>query len=1094
MSKFLDAFSTMKKKEKTDEDLSTINRGLSESTFRLRVGDELFRLIAETSADVIFQLDAEGIVTYCSPSVRFYGYSPDHVIGESFRKFVLPDDLSKTTDAFHRASLGQVLSLFELRVLKADGSTADIELSATPIMKDGISVGIQGVARDISERKKAEEALRESEKLYRAIGESIDFGIWVCAPDGRNIYASESFLKLVGMTQEQCSNFGWGDVLHPDDAERTIAAWKECVRTGGTWDSEHRFLGLDGNWHPILARGVPVRDEEGRIKCWAGINLDIQRLKQAEQALHDSEEKLKLFIEYAPAAIAMLDNDLRYLSVSRRWLLDYTGSDRDIIGLSHFEVFPDIPERWKETLRRCLAGAVERHEADPWVRADGHTEWVRWEVRPWYTSSTVVGGLIIFAEKITDLKTAEEALRKSEEKYRLLFRNMAEGFALYELLFDDRDRPVDWRVLEVNDAYEHHTGISRGKIEGRRISEVFPDVVSQYLPRFARVVANQRAEDFETYVKDTGRWLHVVTFPAGYRRFANTITDITSRRQAEEALRRMNDELEARVSERTAQVVMQAKEIGDLYNNAPCGYHSLDGDGVIIGINNTELQWLGYSRSEVVGIKKFTDFLTARSRNTFAENFPKFKEQGWIQDLEFEVIRKDGSTFIALLNATAVHDHSGNFVASRSTLFDISSRKEDERKIVATNDLLKLFSSAMTCEGYLNDAAELIKKWTSCFCVGICLLNEDGDVARGAYSGIAREVWDKEVCLFGGEGTCTPLLRNTDASVCPGSSWFACKGMFVCNDVSQVPSPENGPAARTLLGRAGELGFLSVAIMPIRYRDKMLGSIHLADRRKNCIPRQTVELMELITPLIGEAIFRFSVEESLMASGEQLRSLSLHLITAREEERTLVAREIHDELGQTLTAARIELSLLKKSLQKKNITDRKLESVMDLLDSAVEDIQKICTELRPRVLDHLGLEAAMEWLAKRFSDSAGLNCFLEFPPQHVTLPSDVSIAMFRIFQEALTNVVRHAQATSVFVRLTAEKDTVSLEMKDNGKGISQEEIAGKTAFGITGMRERARELGGDCVFTSDKNKGTTVTVTVPLEKGEREHVQNSDRR
>ena len=120
--------------------------------------------------------------------------------------------------------------------------------------------------REIDERKRSEEALLQSERMYRAIGKSIDYGVWVCAPDGRNTYASESFLKLVGLTQEQCSDFGWGGVLHPDDAERTVAAWKECVRTEGTWDIEHRYRGVDGKWHPILARGVPVRDERGKLR------------------------------------------------------------------------------------------------------------------------------------------------------------------------------------------------------------------------------------------------------------------------------------------------------------------------------------------------------------------------------------------------------------------------------------------------------------------------------------------------------------------------------------------------------------------------------------------------------------------------------------------------------------------------------------------------------------------------------------------------------------------------------------------------------------------------------------------------------------
>jgi PAS domain S-box-containing protein len=172
--------------------------------------------------------------------------------------------------------------------------------------------------QDVAAHRQAVLALRETEAIYRAIGESIDYGVWVCAPDGRNIYASPSFLKLVGLTQEQCSNFGWGNVLHPDDAARTIAAWKECVRTGGKWDIEHRFRSVDGQWHPILARGVPVRDEKGLVTCWAGINLDISRLKQAEaeirrrtDELRASNEELTRFNE------AMVGRELRMIELKQ---------------------------------------------------------------------------------------------------------------------------------------------------------------------------------------------------------------------------------------------------------------------------------------------------------------------------------------------------------------------------------------------------------------------------------------------------------------------------------------------------------------------------------------------------------------------------------------------------------------------------------------------------------------------------------------------------------------------------------------------------------------------------------------------------------
>jgi PAS domain S-box-containing protein len=168
----------------------------------------------------------------------------------------------------------------------------------------------------ITQRKQVEQALKQSERRYRAIGESIDYGVWVCGPDGTNLYASESFLKLVGITQEECSNFGWGNVLHPEDAERTITAWKECVRTGGTWDIEHRFRGVDGKWHAVLARGVPVRDDQGRITSWVGINLDISRIKQAEEEVHRLNQTLEQRVLERTAQLEAANKEMEAFSYS----------------------------------------------------------------------------------------------------------------------------------------------------------------------------------------------------------------------------------------------------------------------------------------------------------------------------------------------------------------------------------------------------------------------------------------------------------------------------------------------------------------------------------------------------------------------------------------------------------------------------------------------------------------------------------------------------------------------------------------------------------------------------------------------------------
>jgi PAS domain S-box-containing protein len=161
---------------------------------------------------------------------------------------------------------------------------------------DEIGVVVDAFNNMLDEVQARSRALETSEKLYRAIGESINYGVWVCDAEGRNIYASDSFLRLVGMTQEQASNDGWGSVLHPDDVEATMAAWKQTARTGTSWYREHRYRGVDGKYHAILGQGVPIRDESGRIQRWAGINLDISRLKNTELALLEADRRKDEFL------------------------------------------------------------------------------------------------------------------------------------------------------------------------------------------------------------------------------------------------------------------------------------------------------------------------------------------------------------------------------------------------------------------------------------------------------------------------------------------------------------------------------------------------------------------------------------------------------------------------------------------------------------------------------------------------------------------------------------------------------------------------------------------------------------------------------
>ena len=233
--------------------------------------------------------------------------------------------------------------------------------------------------------------------------------------------------------------------------------------------------------------------------------------------------------------------------------------------------------------------------------------------------------------------------------------------------------------------------------------------------------------------------------------------------------------------------------------------------------------------------------------------------------------------------------------------------------------------------------------------------------------------------------------------------------------------------------------------------------------------------------IIEDITMRKKAEEELRTSREQLRNLSAYLQSAREKERMYIAREIHDELGQTLTALKMDVFWLHKkfSMDQKTMLE-KTNSMSALIDSAVKTVRRISRELRPGLLDDLGLTAAIEWQVGEFQQRTGIRCELVRKPEEIIVEQDISTAVYRIFQETLTNIARHSGATMVKIFLEMKPREILLHIKDNGRGISQEKIESTTSFGLIGMRERVRLLQGELKISGVKGRGTLVEVTIPL--------------
>ena len=220
----------------------------------------------------------------------------------------------------------------------------------------------------------------------------------------------------------------------------------------------------------------------------------------------------------------------------------------------------------------------------------------------------------------------------------------------------------------------------------------------------------------------------------------------------------------------------------------------------------------------------------------------------------------------------------------------------------------------------------------------------------------------------------------------------------------------------------------------------------------------------------------------LVGANNSLRELSAHIEAAREDERLRIAREVHDNLGSTLTALKFEL--VGNNHTTVNVTGdvRRQRASVDLVDSALQTVQNVVAELRPRVLDQWGLWEALKWQAQQFEERRKIPCRISLAPDLPKLSRKLSTAIFRVVEEALTNVARHANARSVEVAANLHEAELEIKIRDDGRGITEEEILKSDAFGLLGMHERARLCGGEFHISGEARRGTTACLTVPFER------------
>lgn len=557
----------------------------------LALSEEAF--FFDLSLDLLSVIGLDGYFKRINPVfTQILGYSEAELLARPFLDFVHPDDHSATLAEMEKLNTGVPTLDFENRYRTKDGGYRWLEWTASPQVERGV---MYAVARDITQQKQTEAALRASEERWQLALRGSNDGIWDWNVQTNEVFFSSRWKTMLGYEEHEISNHldEWAKRVHPNDlAWVTQAIQDHFAQKTPFYITEHRVLCKDGTYKWILARGLAIWDEAGNVLRMAGSHTDVTerreleaalkranqeleqrvaertaQLEQANAALRQSQEMLQrqlaeieVIYQSAPIGLNVLDTDLRFVRINQR-LAEINGfSVEEHIGRTIRELLPDIADTAEELMRPVL----ETGEPQLNVELRGETPAQPGVQRVWLESflplkdgdacggqSQRVIGINTVCQEITEQIQAEEALRRSEERYRTLFETMEDGFCVIEMLFDENTRPIDYRFLEINPAFERQSGFQQAV--GKTVRQFVPNLEEFWFETYGTVALTGEPVRFENGSDAMNRWFEVYAFPIEqpenhkvailFKDISDAYRQATQRKKAETALRENEDRL-----------------------------------------------------------------------------------------------------------------------------------------------------------------------------------------------------------------------------------------------------------------------------------------------------------------------------------------------------------------------------------------------------------------------------------------------------------------------------------------------------------------------------------------------------------------------
>ena len=829
-----------------------------------------------------------------------------------------------------------------------------------------------------------------------------------------------------------------------------------------------REIKVNGNWYHQSFHMTPGFD---RIRIYS---LDITERKQMEEELRRSRDELEMRVHQRTAElakanellermfssigvmIAYMDKDFNFIRVNRAYADADEREPEYYVGKNHFVLFPN--EENEQIFRKVVeTGEPYSVYAKPFEYAEhpdrGVTHW-DWSLQPVKEPDGSVDGVVLSLVNVTERIRAEESVRQQA--------------ALLELAHDAVIvRDVEDKILFWNRSAEEMYGWEKsealGKVTHDLLKTEYPKLLDEIKIDLIRrgqwegELAHTRHDGKKIIVES--RWA-LQQGKEGHPTVILQINrDITERKRAEEALRSASLYTRSLIEASLDPLV------------------TISADGKIMDVNKATELVTGVPRGQLIG----TDF-----SKYFSE--PEKARQGYEQVFRHESVRdyplairhSSGQVTDVLYHAAIYKNEAGTIQGVFAAARDITVRKELQRRIEATNALLNLFVKMPSRKDYLDATLELIQGWCGCRCAGIRVLNEKDYIPYESYRGFNRQFWESENLLSVKYNQCACIRVVTGNPDPQDRPRMTPAGSFWCNNTFEFVGNLTEEEKARFRGVCVQNGFKSVAIIPIRYRDKILGAIHLADEREGIVPLGNIEFIESMAPLIGEAINRFNLEEDLRESESRLRLLSSELLTVQEAERKRIAREIHDSIGQTLAAIKFglesKLSQMGAAAPPPGVS---IENIISLAQNGIEESRRIQMDLRPSILDDLGILATIGWFNREFQKVySHISVERQISVEENEIPDSLKTVLFRVIQEAMNNIAKHSKADLVRLSLRKTESRIELTIQDNGAGFNLENI--KQGLGLTSMRERTELSGGTFEVQSTVGTGTIIKASWAL--------------